>query len=97
MEIAQLKLRTAADIENSHSQIEYHPYVAHEPNMKRLRALMDKHNIKIQAYSPLASLHSAAGGPVDAAVEKIANDEDKTPSQVLLQWAAQYGGGTVVT
>lgn len=79
------------------NQLEYHPYVAHEPLMKRLRSLMDKHQIKVQAYAPLATLHSAAGGPVDAAVEKVANDEFKTPAQVLLQWAAQYGGGTVVT
>lgn len=65
--------------------------------MKRLRAIMDKHDIKVQAYSPLAPLHSASGGPVDSAVQKVAVDEEKTPSQVLLQWAAQYGGGTVVT
>lgn len=79
------------------NQLEYHPYVAHEPLMKRLRSLMDKHQIKVQAYAPLATLHCAAGGPVDAAVEKVAIDEFKTPAQVLLQWAAQYGGGTVVT
>lgn len=65
--------------------------------MKRLRTLMDKHQIKVQAYAPLATLHSAAGGPVDSAVEKIGYDEFKTPAQVLLQWAAQAGGGTVVT
>lgn len=81
----------------ANGQIEYHPYVAHEPLMKRLRAIMDKHGIKVQAYAPLAPLHSAAGGPVDSAVQKIADDEDKSPAQVLLQWAAQYGGGTVVT
>lgn len=85
-------VRSRADV-----QIEYHPYVAHEPLMKRLRAIMDKHDIKVQAYSPLAPLHSASGGPVDSAVQKVAVDEEKTPSQVLLQWAAQYGGGTVVT
>lgn len=78
-------------------QIEFHPYVAHEPLIKRLRAIMDKHDIKLQAYGPLATLHSAAGGPVDAAVEKVANDEAKSPAQVLLQWAAQYGKGLVVT
>lgn len=58
---------------------------------------MKKHDIKLQTYGPLGSVHRATGGPVDAVVDKIAKARKSTPAQVLLLWAAQHGGGTVVT
>ncbi|GMK56296.1 hypothetical protein CspeluHIS016_0301360 [Cutaneotrichosporon spelunceum] len=79
------------------NQIEYNPYNFHAPNMQRLTDLMNKHGIKIQCYGPLNSVHRVPGGPVDAVVADIAMDRGSTPAQVLLLWASQYGGGTVVT
>ncbi|CAK9783444.1 Aldo/keto reductase [Cutaneotrichosporon oleaginosum] len=79
------------------NQIEYNPYNFHAPNMLRLLALMKEHKIKVQCYGPLNSVHRVPGGPVDSVVDKIARERGSTPAQVLLLWAAQYGGGTVVT
>ncbi|BEJ13308.1 hypothetical protein CspHIS471_0304820 [Cutaneotrichosporon sp. HIS471] len=79
------------------NQIEYNPYNFHAPNMERLTALMKQHNIKIQCYGPLNSVHRVTGGPVDPVADKIAKERGCTPAQVLLLWASQYGGGTVVT
>lgn len=79
------------------NQVEYNPYNFHAANMERLTTLMAKHKIKIQTYGPLNSVHRATGGPVDEVADKIAKERGSTPAQVLLLWAAQYGGGTVVT
>jgi diketogulonate reductase-like aldo/keto reductase len=58
---------------------------------------MKTHNIKYQTYGPLGPLFRAPGGPVDAVVERIAAERGIAPGQVLLLWAAQFAGGTVVT
>lgn len=51
----------------------------------------------MQTFGPLNSVHRVTGGPVDDIVQRIADKRKTTPAQVLLLWAAQYGGGTVVT
>ena len=61
-----------------------------------MKELCDKHQIHLQAYGPLFPLKQL-GGPVDSVVESIAKEKSATPAQVLLAWAAQNGGGTVVT
>lgn len=58
---------------------------------------MNDHDIKYQTYGPLGPLFRAPGGPVDSIVERIAKEKKGTPAQILLQWAAQASGGTVVT
>lgn len=65
--------------------------------MQRLLALQQKHNIAVQAYGPLSPLFRMPGGPVDAVVERIAQEQKATPSQILLAWAAKYTKGIVVT
>ena len=65
--------------------------------MLRLREMLDKHGIKIQAYGPLNSVHRVTGGPVDPVAKRIAEAHNVTESQVLLAWASQFGGGCVVT
>jgi diketogulonate reductase-like aldo/keto reductase len=45
----------------------------------------------------LSSLSRTPGGPVDPVVKKIAEAHKATEAQVLLKWAQQFGGGTVVT
>lgn len=79
------------------AQIEFHPYIQHAPNVQRLTLLMKTHDIKYQTYGPLGPVFRSPGGPVDAVAQAIADEKGATVSQVLLQWAAQYGGGTVVT
>lgn len=79
------------------NQIEFHPYLYHAPNVQRLTKLMKEHNIKIQTFGPLAPVFRSSGGPVDAVAERIATAHGLTVPQVLLKWASQFGGGTVVT
>lgn len=78
-------------------QIEFNPYIWHAPNMLRLAAIMRQYDIKMQTFGPLNSVHRVTGGPVDSVVQSIADARKATPAQVLLLWAAQFGGGTVVT
>lgn len=65
--------------------------------MVRLLEIQRKYNIKVQTFGPLNSVHRITGGPVDPVVHRIAKERNSTPAQVLLLWAAQFGGGTVVT
>jgi len=58
---------------------------------------MNAHGIKYQTYGPLGPVFRSTGGPLDPVVQAIADEKGATPSQVLLLWAAQFGGGTVVT
>ena len=78
-------------------KIEYNPYIYHPDYMLRLRSILDKHDIKIQAYAPMISLTYATDGPVSPVVKKIAESKGATEAQVLLAWAHQYGGGCAVT
>ncbi|KZP33835.1 Aldo/keto reductase [Athelia psychrophila] len=58
----------------------------------------NKHGIFTEAYSPLYSLTSQPGGPVDAPVNLIAARLQVTPEQVLLAWAREkVAGGIVIT
>ncbi|KAL1409527.1 hypothetical protein Q8F55_003511 [Vanrija albida] len=79
------------------NQIEYSPYLYHHAQIERLAATQKKYDVKFQAYGPLSSLSRSTGGPLDPVVKKIAEKHGATEAQVLLKWAQQYGGGTVVT
>ena len=78
------------------NQIEFHPYVYHAPNMRRLLALQREHSIVVESYGAQTPLFRVKG-PVDAVVEEIAAAHDLTAGQVLLLWAQQYTEGVVVT
>jgi len=65
--------------------------------MLRLVEFQKKHDIKVQAWAPLAPIWRAPGGPVDPVVKRIAKDKGVTGSQVLIAWAARYTDGGVVT
>ncbi|TXT04257.1 hypothetical protein VHUM_04255 [Vanrija humicola] len=79
------------------NQIEYSPYIYHSKQIERLAAVQKKYDVKFQAYGPLSSLSRSPGGPLDPVVKKIAEKHNATEAQVLLKWAQQFGGGTVVT
>jgi diketogulonate reductase-like aldo/keto reductase len=81
----------------ANSQIEMHPYVFHAPNVQRLLKIQHKHKILTQSYAPLSPIVRDQGGPVDEVVERIAKEQDATPSQVLLAWNARYTQGCFVT
>ncbi|RXZ83008.1 aldo/keto reductase [Paenibacillaceae bacterium] len=64
------------------NQIECHPYLA----QNELKALCAKHDIFVEAWSPLDQ-----GGDVlkDEVVVKLAEEYSKTPAQVVLRWHLQ--------
>jgi diketogulonate reductase-like aldo/keto reductase len=64
------------------NQVECHPYLA----QNELKEFCAKHNIFIEAWSPLEQ-----GGEVlrDEVVQKIASAHSKTPAQVVLRWHLQ--------
>jgi diketogulonate reductase-like aldo/keto reductase len=79
------------------NQIEMHPYVFHAPNVQRLLKIQDKHKILTQSYAPLSPIVRDQGGPVDEVVERIAKEQNASPSQVLLAWNARFTQGCLVT
>lgn len=64
-------------------QIEVHPFLQH----RETRAFCKKHEIVVEAYSPLTRGERLAH-PVVAAVAKRAK---RSPAQVLLRWGVQHG------
>ncbi|WP_042220485.1 aldo/keto reductase [Oceanobacillus manasiensis] len=65
------------------NQVECHPYL----QQAELKAFCDKHNIYLEAWSPLMQ-----GGEVlnNSVVTNIADKYSKTPAQVILRWHLQY-------
>ncbi len=64
-------------------QIEIHPFL----QQRETRAFCKKHDIVVEAYSPLTS-----GQRLDhAVVVAVAKRLERSPAQVLLRWAIQHG------
>jgi diketogulonate reductase-like aldo/keto reductase len=64
-------------------QIEIHPFL----QQRETRAFCKKHDIVVEAYSPLTS-----GQRLDHAVlVDVAKRIERSPAQVLLRWATQHG------
>ncbi|MFD1172280.1 aldo/keto reductase [Oceanobacillus picturae] len=65
------------------NQVECHPYL----QQAELKDFCDKHNIYLEAWSPLMQ-----GGEVlnNSVVTNIAEKYNKTPAQVILRWHLQY-------
>ncbi|AVQ97914.1 aldo/keto reductase [Oceanobacillus sp. M65] len=65
------------------NQVECHPYL----QQAELKDFCDKHNIYLEAWSPLMQ-----GGEVlnNSVVTNIAEKYSKTPAQVILRWHLQY-------
>ncbi|WP_404457420.1 aldo/keto reductase [Oceanobacillus kapialis] len=65
------------------NQVECHPYL----QQAELKDFCDKHNIYLEAWSPLMQ-----GGEVlnNKVVTDIAEKYSKTPAQVILRWHLQY-------
>jgi diketogulonate reductase-like aldo/keto reductase len=64
-------------------QIEIHPFLQH----RETRAFCKKHEIVVEAYSPLTS-----GQRLDhPKIASVAKRISRSPAQVLLRWAVQHG------
>jgi len=95
------KILKAGKVVPAANQIELHPLVYKEA--KQIIDFCHEKGIKIEAYSPTATLVHYQGTEVDVAVEKAAKSlgeragKTVTPGQVLLKWAAAKGDISVTT
>lgn len=74
-----------AEVMPAVNQIEFHPFIYKE-HQAALEASRQK-NIVVEAYSPLAQAHNLE----NRSLNDIAKKYSKTPAQVMLRWAIQYG------
>lgn len=70
------------DIVPTVNQIECHPYL----QQRELKEFCVKHDIKIQAYSPLMNGKTVLN---DLVIQKIADEYHKTAAQIILRWHLQ--------
>ncbi len=67
------------------NQVEFHPFLYNE--QIELLEFCDKHNIVVEAYSPLAH-----GKKTDEEVlPRIAEAHNKSPQQIMIRWCLQHG------
>src|SRR5712691_10118559 len=65
------------------NQVQFNP----QHNRRALLDACGRHNVAVEAYSPLGTGRYLA----DATVAKIAQQTGRTPAQVLLRWCLQHG------
>ena len=73
-----------SDVVPAVNQIEFHPYIYEE--QKPVLDLCKKHDIVVEAYSPL----SRGLGLNNITVNDIAQRLERTPAQVVLRWAIKH-------
>ena len=64
------------------NQVEYHPYL----QQKELREFCHKHDIQLEAYSPLMNGKTVLQ---DTEITTLAKKHNKTPAQIILRWHIQ--------
>lgn len=84
-QINRLLADKEVDVVPAVNQIEAHPLL----QQRELAELLKKHNILIEAYSPLGSTKGSIRE--DEQVKKIANDLGVDPAQLLISWNIQRG------
>jgi diketogulonate reductase-like aldo/keto reductase len=67
------------------NQVEFHPFIYKQ--QEKLLTFCGFHNILIEAYSPLSRLTKG----VHPVIQKIAEQTNKSPNQVVLRWCMQHG------
>ncbi|MFS0786442.1 aldo/keto reductase [Shouchella sp. 1P09AA] len=78
------RLLNECDVPPVLNQVECHPYLA----QNELRAFCEEHNIYLEAWSPLDQGQELLQ---DEVIVKIAEEQQKTPAQVVLRWHLQRG------
>lgn len=78
------RLEKETGIKPSINQIECHPFF----NQEQQRIWHDEHNIKTESWSPLARANAVLQSET---IGKIADDHNKTISQIILRWHYQLG------
>lgn len=76
------RIMDECDIVPAINQIECHPYL----QQKELKEFCHKHNITVEAYSPLMNGTSVLKDPV---IKDIAEKHKKTAAQIILRWHLQ--------
>lgn len=74
-----------SEIKPAVNQIEFHPFIYDK--QKAVLDFCQKHDIAVEAYSPLARARQL-NNPL---ISKVAAKHSKTPAQVMLRWAIQQG------
>lgn len=78
------KILAECEIVPAVNQVECHPYL----QQKELKEFCAKHEIKVEAYSPLMNGRDVLN---DETIITIAKKYGKTPAQVILRWHLQNG------
>ncbi|WP_085522819.1 aldo/keto reductase [Tuberibacillus sp. Marseille-P3662] len=78
------RLEKETGIKPSINQIECHPFF----NQEQQRIWHEEHNIKTESWSPLARANAVLQSET---IGKIADDHNKTISQIILRWHYQLG------
>ncbi|KAI2631589.1 aldo/keto reductase [Xylaria nigripes] len=77
------------------NQIEYHPYLQHDPD--GLLEFCRANNIAIAAYGPLTAITKASGGPCDAVYAELAAKYGVSEADVALRWCIDQGIAAITT
>lgn len=70
------------------NQIELHPFF----NQAELRKWHEENNVQIQSWSPLARANDVLQHPI---LKEIANNHNKSVSQIILRWHYQLGAVSI--
>jgi methylglyoxal/glyoxal reductase len=76
------EIRTNSDLLPAVNQVEFHPFV-YDPE---LVAYCAKHDIRLEAYSPLTRAQHLD----DPTIHAIAQAHERSPAQVLVRWGLQH-------
>src|SRR5699024_1728014 len=76
------RILTECEVKPAVNQVEYHPYL----QQTELKAFCEKHDIQLEAYSPLMNGTHVLENEV---IQEIARAHGKTPGQIILRWHVQ--------
>jgi len=76
------RIMDECEVKPAVNQVEYHPYL----QQKELKEFCDKHDILLEAYSPLMNGTYVMEDPV---IQELSEKYEKTAAQVILRWHIQ--------
>ncbi|KAI1179914.1 aldo/keto reductase [Nemania sp. FL0916] len=94
--VAQLStILETAEVTPAVNQIEYHPYLQHEPD--GLLAFCRAKNIAVAAYGPLTAVTRARPGPCDETYAALAEKYGVTEADIALRWCLDQDIAVITT